>query len=144
MNSSILWGGLLGILIVMFIWAFYKRYRSLKNYNPENDSDKLVILNDANFKRTISKGVTLVDFWAVWCTPCKIQGPIVSEVAEDMSDQAKIAKLDVQNNQNAAKTLGIRNIPTIIVFKDGKVFQKFVGVKTKSVLMKAVKEALQS
>jgi len=143
MNSSILWV-LLGVLIVMFVWAFYKRYRSLKNYNPENDSDKLVILNDANFKSTISKGVTLVDFWAEWCTPCKIQGPIVSEIAEEISDQAKIAKLDVQNNQNAAKTLGIRNIPTIIVFKDGKVFQKFVGVKTKSVLLKAVKEALQS
>lgn len=144
MNSSILWGGLLVILIIMFLWAFYKRYKSLKNYNPENDSDKLVILNDANFKRTISKGVTLVDFWAAWCTPCKIQGPIVSEIAEEMSDKAKIAKLDVQNNQNAAKTLGIRNIPTIIVFKDGKVFEKFVGVKTKSVLMKAVKEALKS
>jgi len=143
MNSSI-WWVLLGVLIVMFVWAFYKRYRSLKNYNPEDDSDKLVILNDANFKSTISKGVTLVDFWAEWCTPCKIQGPIVSEVAEEMADQAKIAKLDVQNNQNSAKTLGIRNIPTIIVFKDGKVFQKFVGVKTKSVLLKAVKEALQS
>lgn len=142
--SSSIWWVLLGVLIVMFVWAFYKRYRSLKNYNPENDSDKLVILNDANFKSTISKGVTLVDFWAEWCTPCKIQGPIVSEIAEEISDQAKIAKLDVQNNQNAAKTLGIRNIPTIIVFKDGKVFQKFVGVKTKSVLLKAVKEALQS
>jgi thioredoxin 1 len=115
----------------------------LKNYNPADDSDKLVILNDANFKSTIAKGVTLVDFWAEWCTPCKIQGPIVSDVAEEMSEQATIAKLDVQTNQKAARELGIRNIPTIIIFKNGKVFQQFVGVKTKSVLVKAVKEALK-
>jgi len=142
--SGTVWIVLVILLVVMLGWAFFKRYKSLVNYDPSKDSDKLVILTDANFKATISKGVTLVDFWAEWCTPCKIQGPIVSDVAEEISDQAKIAKLDVQSNQKTAQQLGIRNIPTIIIFKDGKVAQQFVGVKTKSVLVKAVKDALNS
>ncbi|HDO06705.1 MAG TPA: thioredoxin [Bacteroidetes bacterium] len=108
------------------------------------ESEKLVILTDATFKKQIAKGVSLVDFWAAWCTPCKIQGPMVSEVAEEIGDEAKICKLDVQNNQRVAAELGIRNIPTILVFKNGKIVKKFVGVKTKSVLMKAVKEALKN
>ena len=137
----LLWS-FIAVLFILLVWAFYKRYKSLKNYDPANDSDKLVILTDANFKKVIAKGVTLVDFWAAWCTPCKIQGPIVSDVAETLSEKANIAKLDVQTNQKTAQQLGIRNIPTIIIFKDGKVFQQFVGVKTKSVLVKAVNEAL--
>ncbi len=141
MNNTLLWS-FIGVLFVLLVWAFYKRYKSLKNYNPANDSDKLVLLTDLNFKKTIAKGVTLVDFWAEWCTPCKIQGPIVSEVADELSDKATIAKLDVQTNQKTAQQLGIRNIPTIIIFKDGKMAQQFVGVKTKSVLVKAVNKAL--
>ena len=140
--SSTVWIVLVVVLVVMLGWAFYKRYKSLVNYDPSKDSDKLVILTDTTFNKVISKGVTLVDFWAEWCTPCKIQGPIVSDVAEEMSEVAKIAKLDVQHNQKAAQKLGIRNIPTIVIFKDGKVFQQFVGVKTKSVLVKALKEAV--
>ena len=144
MSSNLIW--VLGFIIIGggLFWAMYKRYKALKYYDPANDSDKLVILTDANFKKTIAKGVTLVDFWAEWCTPCKIQGPIVSDIAEEMSDVAKIAKLDVQTHQKAARELGIRNIPTIIIFKDGKIFQQFVGVKPKGVLTKAIKEALKN
>ncbi len=141
MDNILMWS-FIAVLFILLVWAFYKRYKSLKNYDPANDSNKLVILTDANFKKTISKGVTLVDFWAAWCTPCKIQGPIVSEVAEALSEKANIAKLDVQTHQKTARQLGIRNIPTIIIFKDGKIVQQFVGVKTKSILVKAVNEAL--
>ena len=143
MNSGTLWLLFFAALGFALFWAFFKRYKALKNYNPENDSDKLIILTDQNFKKTISKGVTLVDFWAEWCTPCKIQGPIVSEIADEMSDVVKIAKLDVQTHQKTARELGIRNIPTIIIFKDGKIYTQFVGVKTKSTLTKALKEALK-
>ncbi|NOX85674.1 MAG: thioredoxin, partial [Chlorobi bacterium] len=64
--------------------------------------------------------------------------------AEEISDKAKICKLDVQHNQRVATELGIRNIPTVLIFKDGKIVKKFVGVKTKTVLMKAVKTALKA
>jgi len=133
-----------GIFFLVIVFTFYRRYKMVASMSNHPVSDKLIILTDATFKKQIAKGVSLVDFWAEWCTPCKIQGPVVSEVAEEMSDQAKICKLDVQHNQRTATQLGIRNIPTILVFKDGKPFKKFVGVKTKTVLMKAVKNALNS
>lgn len=140
--NNYLWIGII-LLIAWMVFSAVRRYRMLTKSSGKPDSDKLVILTDATFKKQISKGVSLVDFWADWCTPCKIQGPIVSELAEEMSDQAKICKLDVQNNQKMSAELGIRNIPTIIIFKDGKVAQKFVGVKTKSVLLKGLKTALK-
>ncbi|RLD40426.1 MAG: thioredoxin [Bacteroidetes bacterium] len=102
------------------------------------NSEKLIILTDATFQKTISKGVTLVDFWAPWCTPCKIQGPIVSEVAEAIGDKASICKLDVDQNKKIASKLKIRSIPTIIIFKDGEPVKQFIGVKTKAVLLKSV------
>jgi thioredoxin 1 len=132
-----------GVFFAALVFSFYRRYKLVAAMSKAPVSDKLIILTDATFKKQIAKGVALVDFWAEWCTPCKIQGPVVSEMAEEISDQAKICKLDVQHNQRIATELGIRNIPTIIIFKDGKPFKKFVGVKPKPVLMKAVKNALK-
>jgi thioredoxin 1 len=135
-------------VLAVAIWlgfSFYRRFKMLSSANADKpESEKLTILSDATFKKQISKGVSLVDFWADWCRPCKIQGPIVSEIADEMSDKAKICKLDVQNNQRVAGELGIRNIPTILIFKDGKVVNKYVGVKTKNVLVKGLKAALES
>ena len=133
-----------GVFFAALVFTFYRRYKLVAAMSNAPVSDKLVILTDATFKKQVAKGVSLVDFWAEWCTPCKIQGPVVSEIAEEISDRAKICKLDVQHNQRTATELGIRNIPTIIIFKDGKPFKKFVGVKTKSVLMKALKNALEA
>ena len=135
------------LVIALAIWlgfSFYRRFKMTSSASSKPDSEKLTILSDATFKKQISKGVSLVDFWAGWCTPCKIQGPVVSELADEMSDKAKICKLDVQRNQRIPGELGIRNIPTIMIFKDGKMVSKFVGVKTKSVLMKGLKSALES
>jgi len=134
----------IGVFLVILIAAFYKRYKMMAGINSKPESEKLTILTDATFKAKVSKGVSLVDFWAEWCTPCKIQGPVVSELADEMSDRANICKLDVQHNQKVAKDLGIRNIPTILIFKDGKIVNKFVGVKTKSALMKGIKAALEA
>ena len=132
----------MGILVVVFLFAFYKRYKMIKGMTEGSDSEKLKILSDANFKAVTKKGISLVDFWAPWCTPCKIQGPIVSEVAEELGDKANICKLDVDQNKKIAGELKIRSIPTIIIFKDGKPVKQFLGIKTKKVLIKGVKEAL--
>jgi thioredoxin 1 len=105
-------------------------------------SKNLIILRDVDFKKQIKTGVTLVDFWAPWCMPCKIQGPIVSEVADELAGKAAICKLNIDENKKTAAELGIKSIPTILIFKNGKIVKKMVGVKTKAVLVKAVKEQL--
>ena len=130
----------MGILFVLLIFAFYKRTKMIKGLMNQKESDKLRKLTDSNFQGTINKGITLVDFWAPWCTPCKIQGPIVSDVADEIGDKAKIGKLNVDENQKIAAKYGIRSIPTIYIFKDGEPVKKFVGVKTKTVLVKAINE----
>ncbi len=107
------------------------------------DSEKLIILNDKNFNSYIKQGVTLVDFWAEWCQPCKLQGPIVSKLAEEISsNRVKICKFNVEENPKISKKFGIRSIPTIIIFKNGKVVEQLVGLKGKSALEKAVKKVI--
>ncbi len=137
MNTYIFIG--LGILALLIIW-FYNSYKKILTKMNSKVSDKLIILTDINFKNQISKGVTLVDFWADWCQPCKIQGPIISELADEIDGKAKICKLDVQNNPKTSNELMIRNIPTIIIFKEGKPVKQFVGIKSKKVLLKALEE----
>ena len=99
-------------------------------------------LNDGNFSETIKEGVTLVDFWAPWCAPCLMQGPIVKGLAEKVGDKAKVAKVNVDEAPQAATQLGIRSIPTLIVFKDGKPAQQFVGVTQENALISAIDDAL--
>jgi len=133
------------IIAVVIILAFLmiRRYRMFMSGVGTEDSDKLVEFTDQNFKQQLKTKVVLIDFWAEWCQPCKIQGPIVSTVAEENNDNnVKVGKLDVEKNQKTAQQLGIRNIPTIIIFKDGKEFERLVGLKNKNVLKKSITKAL--
>ena len=103
---------------------------------------RVLELTDANFAEQTVSGVTLVDFWAVWCGPCQIQGPLVDQAAELLGGAAKVAKMNVDAGQKTAEMLGIQSIPTLIVFKDGKPVKQFVGVTEPADLVAAVKETL--
>mgnify|MGYP003580716634 FL=1 len=92
-------------------------------------------LNDANFDQIInSDKPVLVDFWAEWCGPCKMIGPVVEELANDYDGKAVIGKLNVDENPNVTARFGVRNIPTLLVFKRGQIVDKQVGAVPKSVL----------
>lgn len=91
---------------------------------------------DANFELEVLKSdkPVIVDFWAEWCGPCRMVGPLVEELAKEYKDKAVIGKLNVDNNPQTAITYGIRNIPAILFFKDGKVVDRQVGAVPKNVL----------
>ncbi len=96
---------------------------------------KAIEVTDANFEEVInSDKPVLVDFWAEWCGPCKMIGPIVEELAGDYEGKAVIAKMDVDMNPQIPAKFGIRSIPTLLVFKNGQVVDKQIGAVPKSVL----------
>lgn len=132
----------MGIFTLYLIYSTYRRYKLVKNYSPENESDKLVLLNDNNFSKQIDRGIVLVDFWAPWCGPCKMIAPVVSELAEQFEGKARIGKLNVDENKVTAAEYGVRSIPTLILFKDGEPVKQFVGVKPKSAFAKAIEAHL--
>jgi thioredoxin 1 len=82
-----------------------------------------------NLKEKVGEGVHLVDFWAEWCGPCKMLNPVISELKEKYNGKAGIHKVNVDENQNLAKELGIRSIPTVILFKDGSEMERISGAK---------------
>jgi thioredoxin 1 len=129
---------IIGALALYFVFTGLLFRRKLKAYNPANYHENIKILTDVNFDEKISTGVSLVDFWAEWCMPCKMQGPIIDEVAKEVGNIAQICKLDVQTYQNAASKYNVNNIPTIILFKDGVEIKRFIGIKPKNMLVKEI------
>jgi len=101
-------------------------------------------ITDANFDELVLKSdkPVIVDFWAVWCGPCRMVGPIVNEIGEDYKDTIVVGKVDVDNNPGVAAKYGIRNIPTILFFKNGEVVDKQVGAVPKQVLAGKVEPLL--
>ena len=99
-------------------------------------------LNVAGFEAAVAQGVTLVDFWAPWCGPCKMQTPILEKVAEAVAGKAVIAKVNVDDERDLAVKFNVRSIPTLVLFKDGEAKQTFTGLQQAPALIKAL-EALQ-
>jgi thioredoxin 1 len=99
-------------------------------------------LNDGNFEAKTAKGVVLIDFWAPWCGPCKMLGPVLDKVSAEIGDKAIIAKINVDDSPQLAQRFGVRSIPAIFVLKNGQTVEQFVGVQDKQKLVAAIEAAL--
>ena len=133
----------ISVFTLLAVAVFYMRNNALKmSKEQQTDSPNLIILTDENFNKTIKEGVTLVDFWAPWCMPCKIQNPVINQIADELNGKAKICKINVDEHKKTATEMKIRNIPNIIIFKNGEAVKQLIGVKPKHTLLKAVQSVL--
>lgn len=100
------------------------------------------IVNEKEFNETIGKGVTLVDFFATWCGPCKLMASVLEDIGAELGQRANVIKVDVDQEENLARTFGILSIPSLLVFKDGELVEKHVGVWDKDECVKTVEKYL--
>ena len=95
------------------------------------DTSKPIHLNYPNFNKVVDHNLVLVDFWAEWCGPCKVQDPILDELAKEINGKVLVAKVNVDDNRTLADKYGVMSIPTIILFKNGEKLHQFAGVQSK-------------
>ena len=108
---------------------------------PAGKSTGVITLNETNFQKELKGRVVLVDFWATWCPPCRVMGPVIEQVAAESGSIGSVGKVDVDENQSLAMRYQVQNIPTTIIFKDGKEVARFVGVNSKEFLLQQMKKA---
>ena len=102
----------------------------------------VIELNNENFQTETASGVYLVDFWAEWCGPCRVQIPILDEVSAEIGDKAVVGKVNVDEELELAQKFGIQSIPTLILFKDGAPIDIMVGIQQKESLVEKINNAL--
>jgi thioredoxin 1 len=116
----------------------------LDELRMEMQMSKPIELTDAGFSQDVerAKGVTLVDFWAAWCGPCRMIAPVVEQIANENEGKLRVGKLDVDHNQVTAGKYGVMSIPTLILFKDGRPVERLVGYLPKDRLFARIKPYL--
>jgi thioredoxin 1 len=133
-NTLITIGIIISVLVILYILARLK----MKNIPVVDDNNKILILTDKNFQHQTKNKLVLVDFWASWCAPCRIMAPVLNEVADELSGNSHVGKVNIEQYQSLAQKFKVRSIPTMILFKNGKEVDRFVGVKSKDFLLQMI------
>lgn len=127
--------------IAAFLAALYIMARArMKNIPMVADSNNILTLTDKNFQHQTKNKLVLVDFWASWCAPCRMMAPVLNEVADELTGNSHVGKVNIEQYQSLAQKFQVRNIPTLILFKNGKEINRFVGVKSKEYLLEQIQK----
>jgi thioredoxin 1 len=130
---------IIGILVVAFIALnIYARAKMKKIPNVE-DHKSILTLTEKNFQQQTKGKVVLVDFWAAWCAPCRMMAPILNDVSSELEGNSAVGKINIEEQKSLAGKFNVRNIPTLILFENGKEVKRFVGIKQKDFLLKEIK-----
>ncbi len=129
------------VVVIAFVLLVLKARSAMKNIPQVEDHKKILTLTDKNFQALAKNKVMLVDFWAGWCAPCKLMAPVLNDVADELTGNSHVGKVNIEQFQSLAQKYQVRSIPTFILFKNGKEVNRFVGVKTKDFLIKQIQSA---
>lgn len=128
----------IGLLIAtVFIFRTFAMAK-MKNTPMVADHANVLTLTDQNFQQQTKNKVVLVDFWATWCAPCRMMAPVLNDVATELKGNSHVGKVDIQQYQSLANQFKVRNIPTMILLKNGAEVNRFVGIKSKEFLLKEI------
>jgi len=133
---------IIGVLILAFAVLYLAARSKMKNIPDVEDNESILTLSDKNFQHQTRGRIVLVDFWAGWCVPCKMMAPVLNDLTEELKGKAFVGKVDVERYQSLAQKFNVRNIPTMVLFRDGKEVNRFVGIKTKDFLVKQIENIL--
>lgn len=125
----------IAVIITVLAALYILARRQMKNIPVVADSDKILTLTDKNFQFQTKNKLVLVDFWASWCAPCRMMAPVLNDVASELTGSSHIGKVNIEQFQSLAQKFQVRNIPTMILFKNGKEINRYVGIKSKDFLL---------
>lgn len=128
----------IGVLIVSFLIFRAVAMAKIKNTPLAADHVNILTLTEKNFQQQTRNKVVLVDFWASWCAPCRMMAPVLNDVAAELTGNIHVGKVNIEQYQSLAQKFKVRNIPTLILFKNGVEVNRFVGIKSKEFLLKEI------
>jgi thioredoxin 1 len=128
-------------IIIVFLVTLYVLARvRMKNIPLVADNEMILTLTDKNFQHQTKNKLVLIDFWATWCAPCRMMAPVLNEVAAELDGNSHVGKVNIELYQSLAQKFQVRNIPTLILLKNGVEINRFVGVKSKEFLLEQIQK----
>jgi thioredoxin 1 len=127
------------VILIAVLGGLYMMARSrMKNIPVVADNENILTLTDKNFSHQTKNKLVLVDFWASWCAPCRMMAPVLNDVASELTGNSHVGKVNIEQYQSLAQKYQVRNIPTLILLKNGIEINRFVGIKNKEFLLQQI------